>query len=212
MIHVLVQDHQTVGSSPRVRGTAVVGQRRGNYVWFIPAGAGNSLSVQKRRPKDSVHPRGCGEQSSSGHRYRPALGSSPRVRGTVVFPVGIGQGDGLVHPRGCGEQETTNLITNTYQGSSPRVRGTEVVQAEERDLQRFIPAGAGNSARWTNYSRACQVHPRGCGEQTQCTVTLPLPTGSSPRVRGTVPARPRSVRSCWFIPAGAGNRKGVQTF
>ena len=72
------------GSSPRVRGT----DQRGNVRWenrrFIPACAGNRIfSHRNGRPK-SVHPRVCGEQAAWANLRNAGVGSSPRVRGTVL--------------------------------------------------------------------------------------------------------------------------------
>ena len=50
---------------------------------------------------------------------------------------------------------------------------------------RFIPAGAGNTARPRSSSPWRPVHPRGCGEhETEATIAVGA-AGSSPRVRGT---------------------------
>ena len=72
-----------IGSSPRVRGTdqaldAAVGATR-----FIPACAGNSVPLSRWGQRGSVHPRVCGEQTKRKRRRWRAVGSSPRVRGTV---------------------------------------------------------------------------------------------------------------------------------
>ena len=90
-------------------------------------------------------------------------------------------------------------------GSSPRVRGTLSLKLPVHLTDRFIPARAGNSARWRPIDRKSAVHPRACGELHFTEVTLQCSFGSSPRVRGTL-----SVTSCRvgfgrFIPARAGN-------
>ena len=115
-----------------------------------------------------------------------------------------------VHPRGCGEYGSAT------HSSVPTVR--------------FIPAGAGNTYKARGGCFALSVHPRGCGEYLLHEVTLHRGPGSSPRVRGILPAleygpeyagsSPR-VRGILltplgvlfegrFIPAGAGNTKGKQ--
>ena len=113
----------SVGSSPRVRGTAikddgVIMDRR-----FIPACAGNRTSRATQPIAHTVHPRVCGEQPLplvfGAHR----VGSSPRVRGTACdrrtvvcpgrfIPACAGNRSRRccpcrprpVHPRVCGEQ------------------------------------------------------------------------------------------------------------
>ena len=90
-------------------------------------------------------------------------------------------------------------------GSSPRVRGTHKARGAGGAGDRFIPAGAGNTANRALPVNRPPVHPRGCGEHVLWSVGLPPGVGSSPRVRGTphpVVALRTSIR---FIPAGAGN-------
>ena len=79
------------GSPPRVRGT-VPPQRPAPVVGGItPACAGNSLSKSKGRIETEDHPRVCGEQLTRRNMTGSAMGSPPRVRGTVcivcLFPV-----------------------------------------------------------------------------------------------------------------------------
>ena len=132
-----------VGSSPRVRGTAVDDIDDRHQVRFIPAGAGNGLQVFAHANSTSVHTRGCGERRIFAVTVWATAGSSPRVRGTAdesaffllalrFIPAGAGNGPpslpgaGLrpVHPRGCGERRTIRLGYSITNGSSPRVRGT----------------------------------------------------------------------------------------
>ncbi len=111
------------GSSPRVRGTRVDGERCSHLSRFIPAGAGNAPSGQRAQTQCTVHPRGCGERSKAAIMPSPSIGSSPRVRGTLdhdrlgrtarrFIPAGAGNANVAhgsasripVHPRGCGER------------------------------------------------------------------------------------------------------------
>ena len=76
--------HPDFGSSPRMRGTALVSESPASPSRFIPAHAGNSPSAPSPSRQSSVHPRACGEQAP---KYGPpcsAPGSSPRMRGTVM--------------------------------------------------------------------------------------------------------------------------------
>jgi len=71
-----------IGSSPRVRGTSVLGKSTIGIWRFIPACAGNiphRCGIRSRRP---VHPRVCGEHPGVLRKNLPLSGSSPRVRGT----------------------------------------------------------------------------------------------------------------------------------
>ena len=110
------------GSSPRVRGTPPIRPAIYGGWRFIPAGAGNTRSLQTSRMLNPVHPRGCGEHYPVAAGLVRKGGSSPRVRGTLAMvavvglrqrfiPAGAGntgcsQKGGqhaTVHPRGCGE-------------------------------------------------------------------------------------------------------------
>ena len=131
------------GSSPRMRGT-LLGDYTGDMAKrIIPADAGNTwerLHDQARRPD---HPRGCGEHMNDGELTKPALGSSPRMRGTRrlisraansirIIPADAGNTltpiPGCVpiwdHPRGCGEHRVWPYAQVLYAGSYPRMRGT----------------------------------------------------------------------------------------
>ena len=152
------------GSSPRMRGTAelvLIDWRRDR---FIPAHAGNSEIVGSWFVEESVHPRACGEQPSVASMIKAAVGSSPRMRGTVdrlhlmrpknrFIPAHAGNSPfpfptrflTTVHPRACGEQQHAPTVSGFKFGSSPRMRGTALARAGRPRRPRFIPAHAGNS-------------------------------------------------------------------
>ncbi len=193
---------------------------------FIPACAGNRRLRATPSPPDTVHPRVCGEQSTSSITSCICAGSSPRVRGTVrstrysstnarFIPACAGNRTSpapmstrrMVHPRVCGEQAQDIARDNLHRGSSPRVRGTVYTRLRERSRPRFIPACAGNSRDRTHPDRGTAVHPRVCGEQTDCHWTIQRQSGSSPRVRGTVSSRGWRVLGLRFSPACAGNSR-----
>ena len=154
------------GSSPRVRGTH--GGGRSSFVWcrFIPACAGNTRQETALAVPLQVHPRVCGEHAGTNWQDVTNVGSSPRVRGTLLlFHLGDGrrrfipacagntQGPWLsrdqrsVHPRVCGEHIARAAAAFNKAGSSPRVRGTPTVCTPPVHHDRFIPACAGNTSR-----------------------------------------------------------------
>ncbi len=212
------------GSSPRVRGTPTVSKSSAAMRRFIPACAGNAPHRPRPIPRPPVHPRVCGERSKRIRRRALLRGSSPRVRGTPYdrpravpqdrfIPACAGNAPPpakfssacTVHPRVCGERIIPiNSCVSSF-GSSPRVRGTRKRKGYPVADQRFIPACAGNaSIRPTRYGRT-PVHPRVCGERATGRHSTKQPTGSSPRVRGTLEkAKTPEVKSR-FIPACAGN-------
>ena len=75
-----------------------------------------------------------------------------------------------------------------------------------RGSRRHVPDAYGGRS----WSPTRTVHPRVCGEQHAMIQHTPQPSGSSPRVRGTV-AEPQGVH-CGrrFIPACAGNRESIR--
>ena len=111
------------GSSPRVRGTPAQLLSGLIALRFIPACAGNAITIICDRLRLSVHPRVCGERNRFiGYGLNPR-GSSPRVRGTRLhkliqsnhvrfipacagnaLPSNSFQVQRSVHPRVCGER------------------------------------------------------------------------------------------------------------
>ena len=163
----------------------------------------------RRCPWPPVHPRVCGELRVVAHlggrhrRFIPAcagnsrwlfgtaslpIGSSPRVRGTRT-PAAPPRRSAAVHPRVCGELSRHRCCSNGSGGSSPRVRGTRAY------LGKYLSKPA--------------VHPRVCGELPRNLHTGTTNTGSSPRVRGTPHRRHLRPPRRRFIPACAGNSRGV---
>ena len=178
-----VAQHQN-GSSPRVRGTPT---RTLPARWrsrFIPACAGNSPARLRWPPMATVHPRVCGELVGEVAHRHPLFGSSPRVRGTLRWPLGFRQ-PAPVHPRVCGE--LTELLARAV------------------FFNWFIPACAGNSSAALAKPQAMPVHPRVCGELEVLSMSGRAVDGSSPRVRGTLAGRAALVPGGRFIPACAGN-------
>ena len=189
------------GSSPRLRGTgefsgnAQVGYR------FIPAPAGNSCLPLLSPPDRPVHPRACGEQGWCWSAAPARVGSSPRLRGTVValgrlrvfcrfIPAPAGnrfgnlQSHGLppVHPRACGEQSNADAERTTPPGSSPRLRGTEKHNTQKQVDSRFIPAPAGNRVGMTRSGLVVRF--------------IPAPAGNSLGRGGGPAATPVHPRAC----------------
>ena len=82
--HVLntAQGAGVAGSSPRARGTRVVGQLGRSKRRFIPASAGNTTTARASETARAVHPRERGEHSLALTVTVSHTGSSPRARGT----------------------------------------------------------------------------------------------------------------------------------
>ena len=110
-----------------------------------------------------------------------------------------------VHPRVCGEHLFARSQSSGWRGSSPRLRGTRGRRPCRCLERRFIPAFAGNTARARADPNSVSVHPRVCGEHAAKGKLSSAFPGSSPRLRGTPPARTAVRASLRFIPAFAGN-------
>ena len=155
---------QLSGSSPRARGTRLLTKLRAYLKRFIPAGAGNTQTLQSTQMPHPVHPRGRGEHTVQHVRKSWVCGSSPRARGTPrlrlhhnprlrFIPAGAGNthrggprhASQPVHPRGRGEHPWHRCRDLGNHGSSPRARGTRSHKRTRRLRRRFIPAGAGNT-------------------------------------------------------------------
>ena len=191
---------------------------------FIPAPAGNRLTSFFPGPWQTIHPRACGEQVIGNAGGTALVGSSPRLRGTVLgqqfrlalarfIPAPAGNSrlarkkctDSAVHPRACGEQAVQGWCGSSLPGSSPRLRGTAIAATALIRKDRFIPAPAGNSRRPRPRRPAWSVHPRACGEQLFISSGMYSQAGSSPRLRGTDNLIERASGKARFIPAPAGN-------
>ena len=198
------QEPWSAGSSPRARGTLIIGNHTLDVRRFIPACAGNILFRQKYVTAVPVHPRVRGEHRIAGIIRPKYIGSSPRARGTSNPARGICQcfrfipacaGNitddqgrdtvGSVHPRVRGEHNDINTGIRRDPGSSPRSRGTSFPVCLNCEILRFIPACAGN-----------MVLDR---------FGIPHGVGSSPRARGTLRMSRQTEHAHRFIPACAGN-------
>ncbi len=154
----------------------------------------------------AVHPRWRGEHTVFCAIY---------VGAAWFIPAGAGNtGDftcwrflSSVHPRWRGEHLLDCVRPGRRCGSSPLARGTLVALNAPPAVRRFIPAGAGNTARACVTSRPSSVHPRWRGEHCANCAFSSLTRGSSPLARGTPVNDVVDMADDRFIPAGAGNTR-----
>ena len=111
------------------------------------------------------------------------VGSSPRMRGTQMQPVGHIVDSGIIpahagntcgfefgrvvggdHPRACGEHSHVTLQSLKLVGSSPRMRGTLPIGQALAHIPGIIPAHAGNTHTHRMARGDVGDHPRACGE------------------------------------------------
>ena len=172
-----------IGSSPRVRGTLERLDGVHDGLGIIPACAGNTRRTARATISSRDHPRVCGEHAALFMVCSTCMGSSPRVRGTLlwytksclctgIIPACAGNTRGLPligdwhrdHPRVCGEHTNPLAKLKRPAGSSPRVRGTRDCRFQIRYDDGIIPACAGNTNVFERIAEAFGDHPRVCGE------------------------------------------------
>ena len=219
-----VMGARIIGSSPLARGTLRHCPASQPCSRFIPARAGNTTSWRGSPPGAPVHPRSRGEHVHTHASAYYVAGSSPLARGTrAADPAAHGAqrfiparaGNTIaasafmslpaVHPRSRGEHGSSIAATRTSIGSSPLARGTRIQHCRDPDLDRFIPARAGNTRCHRPAARDPSVHPRSRGEHDQQVASAVDAAGSSPLARGTPAALPDPLDADRFIPARAGN-------
>jgi len=191
---------------PRVRGEHGGGcVDCGIHSRSIPACAGNTPRWSGVHRGTSVHPRVRGEHAV---RDRPAAGSRsvhPRVRGehgVQLDMLGAGFGPS---PRARGTRANSSINRHASRGPSPRARGTRGWLGRGRTRRWSIPACAGNTISSQREQTMRSVHPRVRGEHTPRKADMGVPSGPSPRARGTQGVLQPGVEGDRSIPACAGN-------
>ena len=97
------------------------------------------------------------------------------------------------------------MTNKPERGLSPLTRGTQAHGGTDNLANRFIPAGAGNTAISGRVQKRWPVYPRWRGEHHKRAVNMKKYPGLSPLARGTRSHRQSQHRVIRFIPAGAGN-------
>ena len=139
---------------------------------ITPADAGKTKATLNERFVNQDHPRGCGENASSGCPRGTNLGSPPRMRGKPDNPCPHSAAAGITpadagktcgehvqnnvvrdHPRGCGENSTTGDGLGSITGSPPRMRGKPIRICCHMYLAGITPADAGKTMMWRRIFR-----------------------------------------------------------
>ena len=87
------------------------------------------------------------------------------------------------------------------------MRGTRIWTRRSGMFEGIIPAYAGNTLPWISAARGGRDHPRVCGEHLMNDAKNKVPSGSSPRMRGTPMACFTFRAQSGIIPAYAGNTR-----
>ncbi len=97
------------------------------------------------RVSAAVHPRWRGEHVRYALRLHPAQRFIPAGAGNTPTEYMVTT-QLTVHPRWRGEHAEYGAVTSLRDGSSPLARGTLQLRRCAVAVDRFIPAGAGNTA------------------------------------------------------------------
>ena len=114
----------------------------------------------------------------------------------------------VVYPRWRGEHARLVGVFHEIAGLSPLARGTLFFQEFIFLIERFIPAGAGNSTANQLPEPTSPVYPRWRGELMISSYPSICFSGLSPLARGTRDDSIAADESERFIPACAGNSAG----
>ena len=190
---------------------------------IIPAHAGQTRGHRRCVVMMTDHPRACGATWKRPWRNYPKPGSSPRMRGKLLFchcvssllriiPAHAGQTRTIPapprqkadHPRACGANCANESALSAVVGSSPRMRGKPCLCCEEPAYTRIIPAHAGQTPSPETCGRPRTDHPRACGANYTADRTPCKRCGSSPRMRGKLLRQMAALREERIIPAHAG--------
>ena len=154
------------GSSPLARGILNRCVCKSYISRIIPACAGNTKSDKYCQNLYWDHPRLCGEYAEGMALKDCLIGSSPLVRGILLFDIlrsstlriipacagntSKGKKQCYIqrdHPRLCGEYFNRAFQNVNVQGSSPLVRGIRRYPPYKPLVHRIIPACAGNTLK-----------------------------------------------------------------
>ena len=192
------------GSSPHVRGARPRVEAPRGADGIIPACAGSTTRASSRTARGRDHPRMCGEHGVAGADVEHGAGIIPACAGSTSAPSSTAPG-WRDHPRMCGEHVWPARMLSTSQGSSPHVRGARGRGQGQVRLPGIIPACAGSTTSPRASAARRRDHPRMCGEHNTLSVTLDVPQGSSPHVRGAPPPQGGRAAGRGIIPACAGS-------
>ena len=143
-------------------------------------------------------------------QWHVAQGSSPRMRGALIFFV-VGVVCLGIIPADAGSTVQPPAASARRPGSSPRMRGAPTVRLRGSHSRRIIPADAGSTILAGQQWYSDGDHPRGCGEHNSFISISKVRLGSSPRMRGALGVASADVRIARIIPADAGSTSSLSS-
>ena len=211
------------GLSPRVRGNPPYPLVGTNSRRSIPACAGEPGIHGVNDARQGVYPRVCGGTWGRPFLPRPLRGLSPRVRGNQFHRIAVAHlvrsipacaGEPMntsapvltpeVYPRVCGGTVDGRTDRRPGEGLSPRVRGNQNIAVSTPEIERSIPACAGEPRLVRSSPAVLGVYPRVCGGTAATGYAGPTRMGLSPRVRGNPLRKAPAIGERRSIPACAG--------
>ncbi len=193
------------GLSPRLRGNLLATAAHGQYLWSIPAPAGEPKLWIWRFRSGKVYPRACGGTRSKTFFTFTACGLSPRLRGNPAWsfawsfvlrsiPAPAGEPYlaatslhlSMVYPRACGGTSLCFSSMLRWRGLSPRLRGNRQPVNERDPFAGSIPAPAGEPRNLQIHNFDFEVYPRACGGTQRSLLYGDVSVGLSPRLRGNL--------------------------
>ena len=131
---------------------------------ITPAHAGNTIKSVSDVILTEDHPRACGEHALGMPEIARAVGSPPRMRGTLTYDIKSFFDSRITpahagntalffrecarledHPRACGEHYLFWPNSQNWLGSPPRMRGTLPFPVSPFRISGITPAHAGNT-------------------------------------------------------------------
>ena len=211
------------GLSPRLRGNPLETPHRPRSGWSIPAPAGEPTGPQSSECRCRVYPRACGGTLRYGLLKPLHLGLSPRLRGnrragrlrreyqgSIPAPAGEPTSTArctastTVYPRACGGTLGGRESGQLRMGLSPRLRGNLAGIGIILNIERSIPAPAGEPGTLSAAGARCPVYPRACGGTVVSFLPHVILVGLSPRLRGNPEGGLKTSGLSRSIPAPAG--------
>ena len=134
------------GSPPRMRGKPSGRRSRSRKIRITPADAGKTMHPAPAKGQQWDHPRGCGENTSSGIISIICPGSPPRMRGKPAAGTEPAWQDGIT-PAGAGKTEQVVRCKDCLQDHPRRCGENPAGVYDDNCADRITPAGAGKTAR-----------------------------------------------------------------